>query len=77
MKFKLKPVAWATGLLSALSILLALNDVYNVVPERWQPYLLTAVAILTAFLGKAVHNRTTPVAAPKDDAGVPLVPIRR
>jgi hypothetical protein len=72
--FKLEPVRWATWLLTLLIAVETVNEGAHLLPGSWTPYLLSAIALLTLLLGGAVRNRVTPTAAPKDDAGVPLVP---
>lgn len=80
MSFKFKPVAWMTGILSALGALMALDDTLertgaaNLIPEAWEPYCQGAIVVLTVILGKAAYDRVTPLAAPRDSAGARLVP---
>jgi hypothetical protein len=74
--FKFAPVAWATTVLTLLNAALAANEIFDVIPDRVMPYVLFADAALAALLGRAVYNRVTPVAAPHDDAGNPLVPAK-
>lgn len=72
--FRFKPVAWATSLLAVLVAVEAVNEAAHLLPAAWSPYLLGAIAVLTAVLGRLAHGAVTPLAAPKDDAGTPLVP---
>jgi hypothetical protein len=72
--FKFKPVAWMTTILAVLTALEALNETTHVVPEKYNAWILSAIGLLTVALGVLAHNRVTPTAAPKDDAGTPLVP---
>jgi hypothetical protein len=72
--FRFEPVRWATGALALLTALIAVNEVTHVVPEAATPYLLAAETLLALLLGKAVRDRVTPTSAPRDDAGVRLVP---
>jgi hypothetical protein len=72
--FKIKPVAWMTTLLSVLVALEALDRAAHLLPAGWSPYLLGAIAALTAVLGALTHGAVTPLAQPRDDAGNPLVP---
>jgi hypothetical protein len=71
---KFNPVAWMTTLLTVLGALEAANEALHFLPASWSPYLLGAIAVLTAVLGKLVHNNVTALARPRDDAGNPLVP---
>lgn len=71
--FGLEPVRWASALLTLLIAVEAVNEGAHLLPDSWTPYLLAAIALLTLLLGGAVRNRVTPTAAPRDDAGVPLV----
>jgi len=78
--FKFKPVAWMSTILGILVALMALDDALkeagagDLVPTRWEPYVLGAIAILTAVLGKLAHDRVTPLADPKAANGRALVP---
>lgn len=72
--FKFKPVAWMTSILAVLTALEALNETTHLVPEKYNAWILSAIGLLTVVLGVLAHNRVTPVAAPQDNAGVPLVP---
>lgn len=73
--FKFRPVAWMTTALTVLTGVEAANEGLHFLPAGWSPYLLGVIAVLTAVLGKLAHDRVTPLAAPQDDAGVPLVPV--
>lgn len=72
--FKFAPVAWMTTALTGLGALEAVNAKVHVLPAGWTPYLVLAIAVLTAVLGVLTHGAVTPTVAPRDDAGVPLVP---
>lgn len=73
--WKFEPVRWATGTLALVTALIAVNERVKVIPEAATPYLLGAEVLLALLLGKVVRDRVTPTAAPRDDAGVPLVPL--
>lgn len=73
--FKIQPVAYMTSLLTLLVAVEAVNEGAHLLPGGWSPYLLGAIAVLTAVLGVLTHGAVTPTAAPRDDAGVPLVPV--
>lgn len=77
MRFKFKPVAWMTTILGVLTALVTLEATVHVVPDAVMPYVLGAITVLTAILGVVVHGKVTPLAAPKDDGGRPLVPLGR
>jgi hypothetical protein len=78
--FKFEPVRYATGALAIIGALIGANELVHdttgvdIIPAGATPYLIFASVVLTLILGGAVRNRVTPLAAPKDDAGVPLVP---
>ena len=71
---KIQPVAWMTTVLGVLVAAEAVDQAVRVLPAGWAPYLLGAIAVLTAVLGKLAHGAVTPLARPRDDAGNPLVP---
>lgn len=73
--FTFKPVAWMTTIVAALTALMALDATVDVVPDKATPYLLGAIAVLTAVLGKLTHDKVTPVAAPKSSTGIALTPV--
>jgi hypothetical protein len=75
--FKFEPVRWASVTLAVLAAFIGANDQFDVLPVGVTPYLNYAAAVLAILLGVSVRARTTALAAPKDDAGVPLVPLRR
>lgn len=72
--FKFKPVAWMTTVLAVLTALEALNQSAHIIPDKYDAWIVGAIGLLTVVLGVLAHNRVTPTAAPKDDAGTPLVP---
>lgn len=71
---KVQPVAWMTTVLGVLVAVEAVNEGAHLLPASWSPYLLGAIATLTAILGVLTHGAVTPLVRPRDDAGVPLVP---
>jgi hypothetical protein len=72
--FRFEPVRWATTALAILGALIGANDQFDILPVGVTPYLNYAAAVLAILLGVAVRNRVTPLAAPRDSAGVGLVP---
>lgn len=72
--FKFQPVAWMTAVLAVLTALMTLDETIDVLPEAVSPFVIGAIAVLTVVLGVIVKGKVTPTAAPKDDAGTPLVP---
>jgi len=72
--FKFKPVAYMTTVLAVLTALEAFNQSAHLIPEKYDAWIVGAIGLLTVVLGVLAHNRVTPTAAPKDDAGTPLVP---
>lgn len=79
--FRFEPVRWAAGTLAIVTALIGANELVHditgtdIVPAGLTPYLLGAEALLALLLGGAVRSRVTALAAPKDSAGVPLVPL--
>jgi hypothetical protein len=79
--FRFEPVRWAAATLAIVTALIGANELVHdltgtdIVPAGLTPYLLGAEALLALLLGGAVRARVTPSAAPRDDAGVPLVPV--
>lgn len=74
--FKFEPVKWMTAILAVLTAAEGVQQFVDLVPEKDNGYILIAIAILTAVLGKQVRDRVTPLAAPRDDSARPLVPQR-
>jgi hypothetical protein len=75
MKVKFEPVRWMTWTLAVLAALTGADAQFHVLPAGATPYLLGAGAVLTVMLGAATRSSVTPLTAPKDAAGVPLVPV--
>jgi hypothetical protein len=80
MSFKLKPVAWMTGILGFLSAVVALDETLeatgtaDLIPATVEPYAQGAIVFLTILLGKMTYNRVTPLADPRAANGRQLVP---
>lgn len=77
MRFKFEPVRWMTAILAVVAGLIAANETLHVLPSRWTEVLLYASMVLTVALGAIARGKVTPLAAPKDDGGRPLVPLSR
>lgn len=72
--FRFEPVRWATGLLALLLAVEAVNEAAGLLPDAASPWLVGAIAVLSLLLGKAVRDRVTPLAAPRDNGERPLIP---
>ena len=72
---KLYPVAWLTGAAVVAGGALEADRQYHVLPNSWSHWLAyAALALALIVAGIKAHGAVTPLAAPKDDAGTPLVP---
>lgn len=71
--FKLEPVKIMTVLVGLLVALEGVQEFVDLLPERVNGWILIAIAILTAVLGKTVRDRVTPLARPRDEDGRPLI----
>jgi hypothetical protein len=71
------PVAVLTTLYSVLAAVAAIVVELNLLPDHVTGYLTAAVAVLAAILGALTHTKVTPLVNPKNNDGVPLVPVRR
>lgn len=75
--FRFQPVAWlttASAILGAAATISATPPFAGHVPDSVSAWLAGATVIVTVVLGVLAHNRVTPLAAPRDNAGNPLVP---
>lgn len=68
------PVIWMTFIISALGAADALAVQQGLLTEREAAWAGLVITLATAALGIVTHQKVTPVAAPKDDSGAPLVP---
>jgi hypothetical protein len=75
--FKFEPVKWMTVILTLLVAAESVQQFVDLIPEKVNGYVLIAIAILTAILGKQAHDKVTPLAAPKDNDGRALVPANK
>ena len=73
MKIKFEPVRWMAGVLAFLTALIAVNEMFHLLPGAWTPWLLAAETLLTLLLGRQVRNAVTPLAAPKTEDGQPAI----
>jgi hypothetical protein len=64
-----------TSIVAALTALMTLDETVDVLPDRFTPFVLGAIAVLTVILGWVAHNKSTALAAPKASTGVPLAPV--
>jgi hypothetical protein len=77
--FLVKPVAWlttASAVLAAVTTVTVTPPFAGHVPDAVTGVLGAVTVIVTAVLGVLTHNRVTPLAAPRDSLGRPLVPAR-
>ena len=75
--FKFQPVVWMTAILTILTTLMTIDETVDILPEKVSPFIIGAIAVLTAILGKLAHDKVTATADPKttiDGTLVPLVP---
>lgn len=77
MKFVLKPVAWLTAIASLAAALppILLNN--HLVSEKVAGYITLVGLFATVLVGVVTHGIVTPLAAPKDNSGTPLVPAEQ
>jgi hypothetical protein len=75
MSFKFEPVKWMTVTLGVLVALASVSEFMDLLPDKVQTGVLIAITLLTAILGKQVRDKVTPLAAPQNEAGQPLVPV--
>ena len=72
-KIKFEPVRWAARLFAFLTALVAVNEMFHLLPGSWTPWLLAAEALLALLLGREVRKQVTPLAAPKTEDGRPAI----
>lgn len=70
---KFEPVRWMTVTLVVLTALAGTTELTDLLPPAVAGALLVGIALLTAVLGAVTRSAVTPVARPRDAAGVPLV----
>jgi hypothetical protein len=75
MNIKFEPVRWMTWTLAVLAALTGADAQFHLLPAGWTKWLLYVGAVLTVMLGAATRSSVTPLTAPKDSAGVALVPV--
>lgn len=71
--FKFEPVKWMTVTVGVLVGLEGVQEFVDLLPETVNGYIMIAIAIGTAVLGKLAHDKVTPLARPRDEAGRPLI----
>ena len=73
---KFQPVAWLAGAAVVVGALLEADAQFHILPTAWGRWLAFAAAALGLIIaGSKARNAVTPLAAPHDSAGTPLVPI--
>lgn len=73
---KFEPVAWLTAASVAAAGLLEADRQYHILPTTWGHWLaFGALALGLIVAGTRTRAAVTPLAAPKDSADVPLVPL--
>lgn len=74
--FRLRPVAWLTTAAVVVGAVLEADQQYHVLPTSWGHWVAyAALALGLIVAGIKTHGAVTPTAAPKDNAGTPLVPV--
>lgn len=68
------PVAWLTGIITILVGADAILEQAHVLTPKQSSWAGIVVAVLTLIGGTITHGKVTPLAAPKDASGRPLVP---
>jgi hypothetical protein len=71
-----KPVATLVSITTVLLVALTALDGTKLLSERASAIVAASIAVINAILGVLVHNRVTPVAAPKTADGTALVPAQ-
>jgi hypothetical protein len=72
--WKFEPVRWMTAILSVLVAAEGVQEFVDLIPSKANGYVLIAIAVLAAVLGKTVRAKVTALAAPRDNDGNRLVP---
>jgi hypothetical protein len=76
LSLKLQPVAWLTGASVVVGGLLEADAQFHLLPTSWGRWLAFGAAALGLVIaGSKARSVVTPLAAPHDSAGTPLVPI--
>jgi len=71
-----KPVATLVTIGTVLLALLTALAGTGVLSGQAAAVAAGAIAVINALLGVVAHSKVTPVAAPKDSSGRPLVPLK-
>jgi hypothetical protein len=73
---KLYPVAWLTTAAVVVGAVLEADAQYHILPGSWAHWLaFAALALGLIVAGMKAHGAVTPLADPKDNGGVSLVPV--
>ena len=70
------PVAVLTTVYVILAAVTGVVVEFHALPDRITGYLVLIVAILSAVLGAITHQKVTPLVNPRNNDGMPLVPLR-
>lgn len=68
------PIAWLTGIITILTGTDAILEQAHVLTPAQSSWAGIAIAVLTLIGGTVAHGKVTPLAAPHDSTGRPLVP---
>jgi hypothetical protein len=77
MSFKTSPVTTLVTIGTVLLAVLTALAGTGVLSGKAAAIVSGAILVINALLGIVAHNNATPVAAPKDSSGRPLVPLSR
>lgn len=81
--FRFQPVKWMTAIVGILTALVGADDASaaaggpHILPAAAHGWAVLAITVLTVVLGVIVHGVVTPLAAPRDNGGRPLVPVSK
>jgi hypothetical protein len=76
MNVNLYPVRWLTGAAVVVGAVLEADHQFHILPASWGHWVaFAALALGLIVAGAKTHGAVTPLAKPRDNAGVPLVPL--
>jgi hypothetical protein len=76
-QFRKRPVATLLSVATTLLTILTVLAGTGVLSGRAAAIVAAAIALLNLILGVKTHGQVTPLAAPRDAGGRPLVPLER